>query len=295
LTSVVSFHILRLVVLATTVAVLATACAPSQSSQGGSQATSQAPASSPAGPKTITVGVSGTIEALSIMGSSTTSGGWQSLNELHSQGLITADRDIQRPVPRLATEVPTFDNGGIELLPDGRMKTTYKLRNDVKWQDGTPFTAQDMAFAFELNSDKNMPFLNRDAIQEMQSAEAPDDYTFVIYWRGPYYQADSMGLRAMWPHPRHILEQPYRTLDKQAFINLPYWTSEYVHLGPYRLTNYLPGEQLVFTASEGYFLGRPKLDRVIVRVFNDNNTLYAAVLSGSVDMLMDNSWSPTRG
>jgi hypothetical protein len=45
--------------------------------------------------KTITVGISNDVDALSIMGSSTTSGGWQSLNELHSQGLVTADRDVQ--------------------------------------------------------------------------------------------------------------------------------------------------------------------------------------------------------
>jgi hypothetical protein len=73
--------------------------------------------------KTITVGISNEVDALSIMGSSTTSGGWQSLNELHSQGLVTADRDIQRPIARLTTQVPTFENGGIELSPDGKMKT----------------------------------------------------------------------------------------------------------------------------------------------------------------------------
>ncbi len=247
------------------------------------------------GPRTLTIGVNGAVDALSIMGSSTTSGGWQSVNELHSQGLVTSDRDVQRPVPRLATQVPTFDNGGIELLPDGRMKTTYPLRRDVTWQDGRPFTAGDMLFAYELNSDRTMPFLNRDAIQEMQSVEAPDDYTLVIYWRAPYYQADAVGLRALWPHPRHILEEPYRTRDRQAFINLPYWTSEYVHLGPFRLTAFTPGDSLTFQAYDGYFLGRPRVDRVIVRIYNDENALYAATIAGDIDMLMDNSLSPERG
>jgi peptide/nickel transport system substrate-binding protein len=210
------------------------ACAPA------AQTTTQAPgsqANQPARLKTLTVGISNDVDALSIMGSSTTSGGWQSLNELHSQGLVTADRDVQRPIPRIATQVPSFDNGNIELLPDGRMKTVFPLRRDVTWQDGAPFTSADMVFAYQLNSDPGTPFLNRDAIQEMQSVEAPDDYTFVIYWRGPYYQADSIGLRGLWPHPRHLLEEPFRTLDRPAFINLPYWTSEYIHLGPGRLTS----------------------------------------------------------
>src|SRR4051794_35999505 len=88
---------------------LLVACGPTPAPQGNNSSNPQAPANRSSGQKTITVGISGTIEALSIMGSSTTSGGWQSLNELHSQGLITSDRDQQRPVPRLVTQVPTFD------------------------------------------------------------------------------------------------------------------------------------------------------------------------------------------
>jgi peptide/nickel transport system substrate-binding protein len=235
------------------------------------------------------------VDALSIMGSSTTSGGWQSVNELHSQGLVTADREVQRPVPRLATHVPSFDQRTIELLADGRMKTTYPLRRDVTWHDGSPFTAHDMAFAYELNADRNLPFLNRDAIQEMHSVEATDDYTFVIYWRAPYYQGDSVGLRALWPHPRHLLEEAYRTRDRQSFINLPYWTTDYVHLGPFRLSAFTAGESLTFVAYDGYFLGRPRIDRVTVRVYNDENALYAATMAGAIDMLMDNSLSPDLG
>jgi peptide/nickel transport system substrate-binding protein len=251
--------------------------------------------SRPSGSRSLTIGINGSIDALSIMGSSTTSGGWQSVNELHSQGLVTADRDVQRAVPRLATQVPSFERGSIELLADGRMKTTYPLRRDVTWHDGVPFSAQDLVFAYELNADRTMPFLNRDAIQEMHSVEAPDDHTLVIYWRAPYYQGDSVGLRALWPHPRHLLEEPYRTRDRQAFINLPYWTNEYVHLGPFRLSAFTAGESLTFVAYDGYFLGRPKVDRVTVRVYNDENALYAATIAGAIDLLMDNSLSPDLG
>lgn len=267
------------------------ACAPgTPSPQGERPAAPRA-----AGPKTLTLAISNTVEALSIIGSSTTSGGWQSVNELHSDGLVTADREVQRPVPRVASQVPSFENGLLETLADGRMKSVYPLRRDVTWQDGTPFTAQDMVFAFELNADRNMPFLNRDAIQEMHSVEAIDDYTFAIYWRGPYYQADAVGLRALWPHPRHVLEQPYRALAREAFINLPYWTSEYLHLGPFRLTAFRAGETLEFAAYEAYFLGRPKVDRVIVRIFNDETSLYAATLADAIDILMDNSLSSDLG
>src|SRR5262249_18388003 len=113
---------------------------PSGRSGSGGSPSGQRP---PGPPKTLVVGLSHSVSSLSIMGSSTTAGGWQSLNELHSQGLVTADRDVARPVARLATEIPSLERGTITMLPDGRMKTVYALRSDVTWQDGTPFTAQD--------------------------------------------------------------------------------------------------------------------------------------------------------
>jgi peptide/nickel transport system substrate-binding protein len=236
------------------------------------------------------LGVTDAVEVMPVMGSNTTAGGWQSLNEIHAQGLMTSDREVRRPVPRLAAQVPSLEAGTIEMLPDGRMKTVYPLRRDVLWHDGAPFTAKDLVFSWELNTDRNLPRLSQDALNQMESVEAPDDYTFVVFWKGPYYKANSLGLRAYWPHPRHILEGPYRALDPQTLTNHPYWTShEYVHLGPFRLVEFRNGEELVFDAYPGYFLGRPKADRIIVRVFNDSNVLFAAVKAGVVDIFADNA------
>jgi len=44
------------------------------------------------------------------------------INELCAQGLVTPDRNVKWPVPRLATRVPTFDDGSIQVLPDERMR-----------------------------------------------------------------------------------------------------------------------------------------------------------------------------
>jgi len=239
--------------------------------------------------------VSNAVLVLPIAGSNTTAGGWQSVKEVYAQGLVTSDRDVRRPIPRLAARVPSLDDGSIELLPDGRMKTTYPLRRDVTWHDGAPFTARDLLFTYELAKDPNVPQLNLEATTQMAAAEAPDDYPFVIFWKAHYYQADSIGLRAFWPLPRHLLEQPYRGLDPLGFINLPYWTTEFVHLGPFRLAEFRPGSEIEFSAYEGYFLGRPKVDRIIVRVFNDEIALYSAALAGSVDVLMDNSLGADLG
>ena len=94
-------------------------------------------------------------------------------------------------------------------------------------------------------------------------AEAPDPTTFVINWKQPYYMADAIGLRAFWPMPAHLLEEDFNTLilgqkDAAAFLAKPYWTTAYIHVGPFKLVQFTPGEDVIFDAVPDYFLGRPK-------------------------------------
>src|SRR5581483_9840744 len=218
------------------------ACASAQPGQTASRQGEQpSTAAAPPALKTIVVGIRNDIQGFSLMAGDTTAGGWQSAQEIAAQGLITSDRDSRNPVPRIAAKVPSFDDHSIEILPDGRMKTVYPLRKDVTWHDGVPFTAADLLFSFELAMDSSVPKPALTAISQMDSVEAPDDYTFVVYWKRPYYLGDALGLRAFWPVPKHILEEPYRSLDRLAFTNLPYWTSEFVHVGPFRVQEVKPG------------------------------------------------------
>jgi peptide/nickel transport system substrate-binding protein len=60
-----------------------------------------------------------------------------------------------------------------------------------------------------------------------------------------------------------------------------------VHLGPYRLTGFEPGESISFQAYPGYFLGKPKIDTIHVRSFRDENILFANLLGGAIDMFPD--------
>src|SRR5205823_6201983 len=71
--------------------------------------------------------------------------------------------------------------------------------------------------------------------------------------------------------------------------------TEYVHLGPFRLTAFDPGEGLTFEAYDGYFLGRPKLDVVRVRFFANESSLFSNVLAGSVDVVLDLALSAETG
>jgi len=286
----------RLIVLSILAAMAFAACAPAAPASrppdaagvgGGTQ-------EQPGRKKVLTMGLNAILDAFSIAGSTVTAGGRLSFIEIHSQALFTADKTSGRPIPRLLAEQPTVENGGLKLTDDGKMVATYRLRRDVRWADDAPFTAQDLLFTYKVAQDRSIPIIDSGPASLMESASAPDDFTFVVVWRQPYYLADAIGLRAFWPLPAHLLAADFAALveeqkDSAAFLAKPYWTSEYVHVGPFRLVEFAPGVDAVFDAVDHYFLGRPKVDRIIVKQYADANTLYASVLSGAVDLGPDNA------
>lgn len=121
------------------------------------------------------------------------------------------------------------------------------------------------------------------ALSLMVAATAPDPLTFVVHWSSPYVKADEA--QGLIPMPRHLLEETYRT-DKANFANSPRLGAEFIGLGPHRLVSWQGAIQMDFTRFDDYYLGRPPLDRVVVRFLADANTMVANILSGAVDVLL---------
>ena len=71
----------------------------------------------------------------------------------------------------------------------------------------------------------------------------------------------------------------------QAFANLPYWTTEFVGLGPYKVGTWVQGSYTEANAFDSYYLGRPKIDRVILRYYTDATVLATNLLSGDIDLV----------
>ena len=239
--------------------------------------------------KTLNMAVTGGVNAMSIAGASTPTGGWVAITEIHSEGLVTADVDSHRAIGRLAEKIPSVDDGSITVLPDGRMRVVFNLRRGVTWHDGTPFTAQDLVFSYQIGGPEGIPHEGNTAVEHMSSVEAPDDATFVIYYKRPYYLATALGPAMFWPLPRHVLNDAFQqyvaTKNADTVLQHPYWTSGYIHLGAFRLTQFDPGQGFSFQAYDRYFLGRAKIDTIHVRIYGDQNTLLAAVMAGAVDLV----------
>jgi peptide/nickel transport system substrate-binding protein len=242
--------------------------------------------------KILTIGVTTQIQVMGVFAGGST-GGWTTLNEVHSNGLVTSDFGAPRPIGRLAERVPSLDDGSIAIQPDAKMRVTYHLRRNVTWQDGAPFTAQDLVFTHAFLTDPGLPVARSESARVVESVEAVDDWTVVFQFSRPHFLGNQLGPREFWPQPRHLLGEAYEryvaTGNADEVVNLPYWTSTYVHLGPFRVVEFDPGGAVTLQANEGYFLGRPKLDTIRVQAFRDENTLFANVLAGSIDMFPDPS------
>lgn len=207
------------------------------------------------------------------------------LERLVHAGLTVSDeRGVLRP--QLAEAVPSLENGLWKVSPDGRMETTWRIRDRAQWHDGTALTSDDLLFTVSVVRDRELAVFRDTAYESLESVEALDARTIRVWWRKPLIDADTMFSYSLaLPLPKHLLETAYAE-DKPNFAQHPYWSDDFVGLGPYRLAQWARGSHAVLTANESYVLGRPKIDEIEVRFIPDANTLIANVLAGAVELTM---------
>jgi peptide/nickel transport system substrate-binding protein len=275
-------------------ALIAAACAPS-GAPGASSGTGTAPSDRPPAPKRVTVAVAGDPHTLyQKFNPSSTVHGIEELERVVHAGLSLRDIDGNYR-PQLAEQVPSLENGLRKLSPDGRMETTWKIRADARWHDGTPVTARDAAFAATVGQDRDLQILREQSLTLIEAIEIPDVRTVTVRWKQPYIEADrTFSTQMALPLPSHILESSYQT-DKAGFANLPYWTEDFVGAGPFKLREFARSSHMVLEANDAYVLGRPRLDTIEVRFIPDPTTLLANVLAGSVEMALGRGLSLEQG
>ena len=252
------------------------ACGPAQRDGNGPGAATQ-----PA--KTLSIGLQAEPAVLvwDLAQTNVKSGGAHlTFNMLHNY-LVVEDNDRGFRA-QIAVEKPSVENGSWRVNPDGSMDVTWRIRPNVRWHDGTPFTTDDLAFSFNVYKDPDVPTNIARLIAPFESVTAVDANTLVAHWSRTFVDADqAVGLV---PLPRHLLEPAYQA-DKGNFVNSPRLSTEFVGLGPYRIHRWESGSHLELTPFEGYFMGRPPLSSVIVRFIGDANTITANVLAGTVDVV----------
>jgi peptide/nickel transport system substrate-binding protein len=194
--------------------------------------------------------------------------------------------DSGRTHPYLAEKLPELNSNTWRVSPDGRMETTYRLKPDLTWHDGTPFTAEDFVFAWRVYSTPSLGASRSSPFRDIEEVTATDNRTVVVHWRHPYADAFfSSSLQTEFPAlPRHLIEESFHSDQLEPFVNHPFWTREYVGLGPYRLSQWEPGTFIEGVAFDRHVLGRPKIEKIRLDFASDARTVLARLLSGEVQM-----------
>lgn len=272
---------MRRILLLTSVLALLAGCA--SPTTGGQRTTSVA--SAPSTPKRILATIIDEPVAFNGIMAFNRGGGNDAMEELLHAGVANADGN-GRLRPQLAESVPTVENGLWKVSPDGQMEMTWTLKAEARWQDGSPVIADDLVFTLQVGQDKELPVRGHLGYQSLDRAERVDDRTVTVKWRRPFIGADRLFTRdfAM-PLPRHLLDRAYAD-DHAGFGQLPYWSHEFVGAGPFMLKEWARGSHLVLAANDGYILGRPRVDEIVVKFIGEPNTIVASLLSGAVELTL---------
>jgi peptide/nickel transport system substrate-binding protein len=198
------------------------------------------------------------------------------------------------PRPELLVGLPALNTDTWQVFPDGTMRTTYTLRPNLTWHDGQPLTADDFVFSWRVYSNPELGLADQPPMSAISEVAAIDREHFTIHWRVPYPDAETLSLysRELPAVPQHILGTLFEqmpTNGRDSFFNHPFWGTQFVGLGPYRVNQWEPGAFIEAVRFDGYALGAPKIARVQLRFSVDQNVVMANLLAGEAHVAMDSA------
>ena len=173
-------------------------------------------------------------------------------------------------VPVLAEEIPSPRNGG--LARDGQW-VIWRLKKNVLWHDGTPFTADDVIFNWEFAADPGTGASTRAAYQEVARIDKLDTHTVKVVFKKPqpFWAVVFTGGGLI---PRHVFE-PLKGGSAREAVGM----ARTVGTGPYRLLEFQPGDLIRAELNPQYHVPhRPFFDRLDIKCGGDAAGAARAVL-----------------
>ncbi|WP_420407576.1 extracellular solute-binding protein [Hoeflea sp.] len=174
-------------------------------------------------------------------------------------------------------------------FPEDYGWVTYRLREDARWHDGEPVTADDVVWSFEQTVTHNpqREFYYRHVVKAEKTG--PREITFTFDEKNNKELPKIVGELLILPkHWWEDAEGEPRAIDETTL--LPVMGS-----GPYRIANIRPGESMTYEKVEDYWgkdlnvnVGRHNFDRVTYTYFGDRNVEFEAFKAGDVDFWREN-------
>jgi peptide/nickel transport system substrate-binding protein len=179
---------------------------------------------------------------------------------------------IGNPHPILAAEIPSVKNGGVAR--DG-LSVTWRLKRNVTWHDGKPFTADDVVFNWEFATDPATAAITIGTFKEVKRVEKLDAYTVrvlfnepVPYWSRPFVANFGQIV------PKHLFDAYRGAKSRDAPTNL-----KPVGTGPYKFVDFKPGDLVRGEIFRDYHEpNRPYFDAIEMKGGGDAVSAARAVL-----------------
>ena len=160
-------------------------------------------------------------------------------------------------IPVLAAEAPSLQNGGV--AKDG-MSVTWKLKKNVVWHDGKPFTADDVVFNWEYVMDPGTAAVTIGPYRDIVRIDKLDSHTVKIVFKSPapFWAAPFCGAANGVIIPKHLFQAFKGDKSREAPNNL-----KPVGTGPYKFVDFKPGDTVRGELNPNYHIpNRPFFDQV---------------------------------
>jgi peptide/nickel transport system substrate-binding protein len=184
-------------------------------------------------------------------------------------------QDVSKFEPLLAESYQVSNDG---------LTYTFKLKQGVKSHAGNELTAEDVRYSLErkISTKMSSAFVASQALTRPDQFKVIDKYTASVTLDVPY-RFTLLSLLAN----QHIGSIYDSTVLKANATAQDPWATAWADrndygFGPYKLVEFTPGQQIVWQAHDGYVLGKPPIDRVVVRDVPESSTRVALLRAGDV-------------
>jgi peptide/nickel transport system substrate-binding protein len=154
----------------------------------------------------------------------------------------------------------------------------FNLQEGVTWQDGEPFTAEDVKFTFEYIRDNEMGYFY-DKVKEFTEIEVVDDLTVTIKTEVPIAWMPQIMVPIM---PAHVWSE---IEPEDAGGDFP--NDNPIGTGPFQVIEHRKGEFTRMAANKEFFKGAPALDEVIIIIYANTDLMVEALKQGELDVIAD--------
>jgi peptide/nickel transport system substrate-binding protein len=190
---------------------------------------------------------------------------------VYDGSLLGLDEDTLEYEPNMAESYSISEDG---------LTFTFNLRQDMKWSDGEPLTAQDYKWTYDQVIKPENVFAYLSQLEFITSYEALDDYTLEIKIDEIYAPALGQMSGLITPLPKHIWENlSWDDPEKNPEINHPSVTS-----GPYKVAEWKRDQFIVFEANEDYWYhGPPNFEQYTIEIVPDQDIAFEKMKAGESD------------